>query len=204
MNLLTIENMSKSYTERMLFDNVSLGINVGDKIGVIGINGTGKSTLLKIIAGLEYMDQGNLVKGRKVRSSYLPQTPEFDDNMTLLQNVILGLKAEEEYHNLEGEARAMLIKLGIEDPDAEPNTVSGGQRKRAALVRTLLMPAEILVLDEPTNHLDSEMAEWLEDYLFKYRGVVVYCFITRFCYNVIINFNYKRLWSERGKSCYKM
>lgn len=165
--------MSKSYTERMLFDNVSLGINEGNKIGVIGINGTGKSTLLKIIAGLEDMDQGNLVKGRQVRVSYLPQTPEFDDNKTLLENVIHGLKAEEEYHNLEGEARAMLIKLGIEDPDVKPNLLSGGQRKRAALVRTLMIPAEILVLDEPTNHLDSEMAEWLEDYLIKYRGAFV-------------------------------
>lgn len=165
--------MSKSYTERMLFDNVSLGINEGNKIGVIGINGTGKSTLLKIIAGLEDMDQGNLVKGRQVRVSYLPQTPEFDDNKTLLENVIHGLKAEEEYHNLKGEARAMLIKLGIEDPDVKPNLLSGGQRKRAALVRTLMIPAEILVLDEPTNHLDSEMAEWLEDYLIKYRGAFV-------------------------------
>lgn len=173
MNLLTIDNMSKSYTERMLFDNVSLGINEGNKIGVIGINGTGKSTLLKIIAGLEDMDQGNLVKGRQVRVTYLPQTPEFDDNKTLLENVIHGLKAEEEYHNLKGEARAMLIKLGIEDPDVKPNLLSGGQRKRAALVRTLMIPAEILVLDEPTNHLDSEMAEWLEDYLIKYRGAFV-------------------------------
>ena len=104
MNLLTIENMSKSYTERMLFDNVSLGINEGDKIGVIGINGTGKSTLLKMIAGLEDLDEGNLVKGRKVRIAYLPQIPEFDDKLTLLQNVIQGLKAEEEYHNQIGRA----------------------------------------------------------------------------------------------------
>lgn len=173
MNLLTIENMSKSYTERMLFEKVSMGINDGDKIGVIGINGTGKSTLLKIIAGLEDMDEGSLVKGRKIRTSYLPQTPQFDDNMTLLQNVIQGLKAEEEYRNLEGEARAMLIKLGIENPEAYPDIFSGGQRKRAALVRTLMMPADILILDEPTNHLDSEMAEWLEDYLYKYRGALI-------------------------------
>jgi ATP-binding cassette subfamily F protein uup len=173
MNFLTIDNMSKSYTERMLFDKVSLGIHEGDKIGVIGINGTGKSTLLKIIAGLEDMDEGSLVKGKKVRIAYLSQTPQFDDNMNLLQNVIFGLKAEEEYHNLEGEASAMLIKLGIVDPEANPDILSGGQRKRAALVRTLMMPADILVLDEPTNHLDSEMAEWLEDYLFKYRGAFI-------------------------------
>lgn len=173
MNLLTIENMSKSYTDRKLFDNLSLGINEGDKIGLIGINGTGKSTLLKIIAGIEDMDEGSLVKGKRVRLAYLPQTPEFDNNMTLLQNVIYGLKAEEEYRNLEGEARAMLIKLGITDPDANPDIFSGGQRKRAALVRTLLIPADILILDEPTNHLDNEMAEWLEDYLFRYRGALI-------------------------------
>ncbi len=173
MNLLTIENMSKSYTERMLLDHVNLGINEGDKIGVIGINGTGKSTLLKIIAGMEDMDTGNLTKGKKVRIAYLPQTPEFDESMTLIQNVVQGQKAEEEYRNLEGEAKAMLRKLGINDPDVYPGILSGGQRKRAALVRTLLTPAEILVLDEPTNHLDSEMAEWLEDYLDKYNGAFI-------------------------------
>lgn len=170
MNLLTIENMSKSFTERLLFDNVSLGINEGDKVGVIGINGTGKSTLLKIIAGLEEPDLGTVTKGKKVRIGYLPQTPTFDDDLSILQNVVLNQKAEEEYRNLEGEARAMLTKLGIQDADMSPKHLSGGQKKRIALVRTLLMPAEILVLDEPTNHLDNEMAEWLEEYLSKYRG----------------------------------
>ncbi len=173
MNLLTIENMSKSYTERMLFEQVSLGINEGDRIGVIGINGTGKSTLLKIIAGLEEPDTGTLTKGKKVRIAYLPQNPVFDDKLTILQNVVLNQKAEEEYRNLEGEAHAMLIKLGIADTGVYPGSLSGGQKKRAALVRTLLTPAEILVLDEPTNHLDSEMAEWLEDYLNKYRGAYI-------------------------------
>ncbi len=173
MNLLTIENMSKSYTERMLFQNVSLGINEGDRIGVIGINGTGKSTLLKIIAGLEEPDTGSITKGKKVRIAYLPQTPVFDDKLTVLQNVVLNQKAEEEYRNLEGEANAMLNKLGIMDTGVTPGILSGGQKKRAALVRTLLTPAELLVLDEPTNHLDSEMAEWLEDYLNKYRGAYI-------------------------------
>ncbi|HKL79017.1 MAG TPA: ABC-F family ATP-binding cassette domain-containing protein [Mobilitalea sp.] len=173
MNLVSIENMSKSFTERMLFENVSLGIDEGDKIGIIGINGTGKSTLLKIIAGLEESDTGNVIRGRKVRTAYLPQDPVFDDKMTLLENVVFGQKAEEEYHNLEGEANAMLKKLGIVDTGVNPTILSGGQRKRAALVRTLLTPAEILILDEPTNHLDSEMAEWLEDYLVKYRGAFI-------------------------------
>ncbi|MDD3173249.1 MAG: ABC-F family ATP-binding cassette domain-containing protein [Herbinix sp.] len=173
MNLLTIENMSKSYTDRMLFDHVSFGINEGEKIGVIGINGTGKSTLLKIIAGLEEPDRGTVTRGKKVRIGYLPQTPLFDEKLTILQNVVLNQKAEEEYRNLEGEANAMLQRLGITDVNASPVNLSGGQKKRVALVRTLLTTAEILVLDEPTNHLDNEMAEWLEDYLLKYRGVFI-------------------------------
>jgi len=173
MNLLTVENMSKSFTERMLFDNVSFGINEGEKIGVIGINGTGKSTLLKIIAGLEEPDSGNVIKGKKVRIGYLAQTPVFDPNLSILKNVVMNLKAEEEYRNLEGEATAMLIKLGISDVNASPANLSGGQKKRVALVRTLLTPADILVLDEPTNHLDNEMTQWLEDYLNKYRGAFI-------------------------------
>jgi ATP-binding cassette subfamily F protein uup len=173
MNLLTVENMSKSYTERLLFDNVTFGINEGEKIGIIGINGTGKSTLLKIIAGLEEPDSGSVTRGKKVRVGYLPQTPVFDDKLTILQNVVLDQKAEEEYRNLEGEAKAMLQKLGIIDVDAYPEKLSGGQKKRASLVRALLTPAEILILDEPTNHLDHEMVEWLEDYLMKYRGVFI-------------------------------
>ncbi len=173
MNLLTIENMSKSYTERMLFDHVTFGIAEGEKIGIIGINGTGKSTLLKIIAGIEEPDEGTVTKGKKVRIGYLSQTPEFDYNQTILQNVVQGQKAEEEYRNLEGEANAMLLKLGIVDTSVSPDKLSGGQKKRVALVRTLLTPAELLVLDEPTNHLDNEMAEWLEDYLIKFKGAFI-------------------------------
>lgn len=173
MNLLNIEKMSKSYTDKILLDQVSFGINEGEKIGVIGINGTGKSTLLKIIAGIEEPDSGNVIKGKSVRIGYLAQTPLFDDKLTILQNVVLNQKAEEEYRNLEGEATAMLIKLGILDVNAFTAKLSGGQKKRVALVRTLLTPADILVLDEPTNHLDNEMAEWLEDYLNKYRGAFI-------------------------------
>lgn len=173
MNLLTVENMSKSYTERMLFDHVTFGIGEGEKIGIIGINGTGKSTLLKIIAGLEKPDEGTVTKGKKVRIGYLSQTPEFDYTQTILQNVLQGQKVEQEYRNLEGEANAMLYKLGIYDTSISPEKLSGGQKKRVALVRTLLTPAEILVLDEPTNHLDNEMAEWLEDYLNKFSGAFI-------------------------------
>lgn len=173
MNLLNVEKMSKSYTDKVLFDSVTLGINEGDKIGVIGINGTGKSTLLKIIAGIEEPDEGTVIKGKTVRVEYLAQTPVFRDDLSILQNVIYGKKAEEEYHNLEGEAKTMLEKLGIFECNGRIDTLSGGQKKRVALVRTLLTPAEILVLDEPTNHLDNQMAEWLEEYLKKYQGAFI-------------------------------
>ncbi|MDF2473768.1 MAG: transporter related [Anaerocolumna sp.] len=173
MNLLNVEKMSKSFTDKILFDQVTLGINEGDKIGVIGINGTGKSTLLKMIAGLEEPDEGSVVKGKNIRVEYLAQTPVFNEKLTILENVITGKKAEEEYRNLEGEAKTMLQKLGIAGYDGRIDTLSGGQKKRVALVRTLLTPAEILVLDEPTNHLDNDMAEWLEDYLNKYKGAFI-------------------------------
>ena len=170
MNLLTLENISKSYTERMLFDHINLGINEGDKIGVIGINGTGKSTLLKIIAGLEEADDGTVTKGNKLRISYLPQTPVFDETKSILVNVTEGQTAKESYRNITGEARAMLQKFGISNPDDTSATLSGGQKKRVALVRTLLTESDLLVLDEPTNHLDSDMTEWLEEYLRKWKG----------------------------------
>ena len=170
MNLLTLENISKSYTERMLFHHINLGINEGDKIGVIGINGTGKSTLLKIIAGLEETDEGTVIKNNKLRISYLPQTPVFDETKSILTNVTEGQTAKESYRNITGEARVMLQKFGISNPDDNSSTLSGGQKKRVALVRTLLTESDLLILDEPTNHLDSEMTEWLEDYLRKWKG----------------------------------
>lgn len=173
MNLFTAENISKTFTDKVLLDHIDFGIQEGDKIGVLGINGTGKSTLLKIIAGVEEADDGKLTQGKKVRIAYLPQTPTFDLQKTILENILEGKKSQEEYRNLEGEARAMLLKLGIAEADIRPECLSGGQKKRAALVNTLLTPAEILVLDEPTNHLDSEMTEWLEEYLKKYKGAFI-------------------------------
>jgi ATP-binding cassette subfamily F protein uup len=165
--------MSKSFTDRILFDHVTLGINDGDKIGVIGINGTGKSTLLKMIAGLVEPDEGAIIKGKGITVEYLSQNPEFNNDLTILENVVLGKKAKEEYRNLEGEARTMLKNLGIIDYEGSLSKLSGGQRKRVALVRTLLTPADILILDEPTNHLDNQMAEWLEEYLIKYQGAFI-------------------------------
>ncbi|HAU85819.1 MAG TPA: ABC transporter ATP-binding protein [Lachnospiraceae bacterium] len=173
MNLLTIENVSKIYGEKQIFNKISFGLNEGDKFGVIGINGTGKSTFLKIIAGLEEPDEGKVTKGNKIRIGYLSQVPEFDGKLTILENVTRGIQSENEHWNLEGQATAMLLKLGLSEPDAITENLSGGQKKRAALVRTLLNPSEVLVLDEPTNHLDNEMTEWLEDYLNKYKGSII-------------------------------
>lgn len=170
MNLLTVENITKAFTDRILFDHVSFGLNEGDKAGVIGINGTGKSTLLKVAAGREEPDSGAVTRGNKVRIAYLPQNPEFHDEKTILENVISGRETIGENWNAKGHAKAMLNKLGLYDLEAFPSAMSGGQRKRAALVRTLLEPSDVLLLDEPTNHLDNEMAEWLEDYLKKYSG----------------------------------
>ncbi len=196
MNLFTMECVSKSYTDKLLLDKVSFGIQEGDRIGVLGINGTGKSTLLKLIAGLEEPDEGTITMGRNIEIAYLPQTPVFDTNLSILENVIAGKKAKEAYRNIEGEARAMLVKLGIADVEARPDHLSGGQRKRAALVRTLLTPADIIVLDELTNHLDSQMAEWLEEYLRKYQGAFVMVTHDRYFLDKVTN---RILEIDKGK-----
>ena len=173
MNLLTIEHLTKSYTERLLFDDTSLSINEGDKIGLIGINGTGKSTLLKIAAGLEEPDLGTVVRGRNLYIRYLPQNPVFEPQLTVLECVIKENEGHEHVWDLEGQAKNMLTRLGVSEYDAVISTLSGGQKKRVALASVLLSAADLLVLDEPTNHLDSSMADWLEDYLKKFRGALL-------------------------------
>ena len=197
MNLLTLEHIKKSYTDRILFSEVSLGINEEDKIGLIGINGTGKSTLLKIIAGLEQPDEGTLTKGKTLRIAYLAQTPVFDYSQNILKNITYNQKSpQEDYRNIEGEARAMLLKLGIDCPEQSPDILSGGQKKRVALVQTLLTPADLLILDEPTNHLDSEMTEWLEAYLKKFRGAFVMITHDRYFLDRVSN----KIWElDKGK-----
>lgn len=173
MNLLTAENLVKSYAERQLFRQISFGIDDRDRIGLIGINGTGKSTLLKILAGEEESDDGTVTCRSGLRIAYLPQNPVFREGQTILQYVTEGQQAEESYRNIEGEAASMLAKLDIMDADGDPNVLSGGQKKRVALARTLLLPSDFLILDEPTNHLDSDMTEWLEDTLNRYSGAIL-------------------------------
>ena len=172
MNILSLENITHSYTERKLFDEASFYLNEGEKVGIIGINGTGKSTLLKIMAGLEIPDEGQVIKAANMMIHYLPQNPIFNEEDTVLesvQNMIHHHANEDELVK----AKAMMTRLGITDFEQKTSELSGGQRKRLALVSVLITPCDILILDEPTNHLDSEMAEWLENQLRGFRGALV-------------------------------
>lgn len=209
MNILTAEGLSKNYGDQALFTDISLGIAEGDKIGLIGVNGTGKSTLLRILAGKETPDKGQVTVNNSIHMEYLPQNPEFDEQATVLQQVFQGdspvmrllreyetaltrLQAEPENTvwqerllrigadmdrqnawQLESDAKTILTKLGIDGFDQAVGTLSGGQRKRVALARALIHPAELLILDEPTNHIDQDTIAWLEQYLMKRKGALL-------------------------------
>ena len=202
MILMAIEEISKSYLEKKLIQEVTFGINEGDKIGLIGINGTGKSTLLRILAGQENPDSGKITKARNLKVAYLPQNPEFDEGGLVLEQVFAGewpqMKALREYNralekpdnpeilielsqrmdflsawDLESEAKSILTKLGISNYNEKIENLSGGQKKRVALARALIQPSDILILDEPTNHLDNETIQWLEDLLKNRKGASI-------------------------------
>lgn len=170
--LLSAEKIIKSYSETLLLNSVSLYIVEGDKIGVIGVNGTGKSTLLKIIAQLEEQDSGTISKNPGVRVEYLQQNPAWNEKLTILEHMFLGATSEFKDIN-EYKAKTILTKLGVTELDKLVNELSGGQKKRVAIATALVKPCEILILDEPTNHLDNEMVTWLEEYLIKYSGAIV-------------------------------
>lgn len=174
MNLVNAEHLTHTYTGRLLFDDASFYLDENEKAGIIGINGTGKSTLLKIIAGITEPDQGSVTTAKNLRMGYLPQNPLFGKGLSVL-DAALPLKNDisGEQPDFIPQAKSLLGKLGIKDLLQDIETLSGGQRKRIALVRTLLTPADILILDEPTNHLDGAMAEWLEEYLKNYRGALI-------------------------------
>ena len=185
MNILTVDNLTKAYGERKLFDGAGFYLQEGEKAGILGINGTGKSTLLKIIAGLEEPDEGTVIKANHVVINYLPQSPEFDPKMNVIDAVVKAVmdtrkQKGEDPHLLQmeeatcaAEAKTMLTKLGVYEFEENCGQLSGGQRKRLALVSVLLSPADILVLDEPTNHLDNEMSDWLEETLKKRKGAII-------------------------------
>ena len=173
MNILTVDNITKSYGVRKIFDGASFFLQEGEKAGIIGINGTGKSTLLKIIAGLEETDDGTVIKANHCLVRYLPQNPEFAPEETVLEAVLRGNRVEENAGTIEADAKSMLTKLGVTEFDQPCGQLSGGQRKRLALVSVLLSPAEILLLDEPTNHLDNSMSDWLEEQLRRRKGAMI-------------------------------
>lgn len=205
MNLLTIEHLKKSYTERLLFDDTAFSINEGEKVGLIGINGTGKSTLLRIAAGLEEPDDGSVVKGRSLYIRYLPQILEFEPGETVLEAIVRENKNEPHFasgEELKAAARSMLNRLEILDGEAKIDTLSGGQRKRVALASVLLSTADLLILDEPTNHLDSGMAEWLEAYLKSFKGALLMITHDRYFLdsvtNRIVELDKGKLYSYQG------
>ena len=172
MNILTVNNITKAYGERKLLKNADFYLEEGEKVGILGINGTGKSTLLKMIAGLEEPDEGTVIRANGYLVKYLPQNPQFSEEETVLE-AVLREHTGQSHESLAIEAKNMLTRLGVTEFAQPCGQLSGGQKKRLALVAVLLSPAEILVLDEPTNHLDNEMSDWLEETLKKRKGAVV-------------------------------
>ncbi|HEY0829238.1 MAG TPA: ATP-binding cassette domain-containing protein [Bacilli bacterium] len=203
MNIVSVENISKSYGEKVLFDKLAFGLEDQDKIGLIGINGAGKSTLLKVIAGFEHADGGRMALSSNLRIAYLPQIPYFDDKATVLQQVYQGMtqgladesKDEDDWQR-ESDAKIILTKLGIVDFDALMGQLSGGQRKRVALAHALISPADLLILDEPTNHIDNETIDWLEQYLRKRKGALLMITHDRYFLDRVVN---RILELDRGK-----
>ena len=203
MNILNLEHISKIYGDKVIFDDISYGIHQGDKIGIIGINGTGKTTFLRILAGLEDADEGQVITQNGLRITYLPQHPQFPEGATVLSYVTQG--QTDKSWNPETEAHMVLNRLGITDHEEEIDHLSGGQKKRVALAAVLANPSDVLILDEPTNHLDNEMASWLEDYLNRFKGVVIMVTHDRYFLdrvtNKILEISHGKLYSyEAGYS----
>ena len=193
--LLSAEHLSKNYGMKTLLEDASIYLEQGGKIGVIGINGTGKSTLLRLLSGTEAPDEGAVRRDPNVQVSYLRQNPEMNPNASILEQVFLGFPGD--FRELkEFEAKTMLTKLGLTDYDQKIGTLSGGQRKRVALCTALIHPADVLLLDEPTNHLDAYMVEWLEQWLRNFRGGIIMVTHDRYFLERVCN---RICQVERGK-----
>ncbi|MBR5508932.1 MAG: ABC-F family ATP-binding cassette domain-containing protein [Lachnospiraceae bacterium] len=190
MNLLTAKEITKLYTDKKLFTKADFSIEDGDKVGIVGINGTGKSTLLRILAGAEEPDEGEVIKGNKVYVRYLPQNPEFPKGMTIYDYVVTANMTEDNEWSIAGDSKAMLNQLGFEDENEVIDHLSGGQKKKVALAAALLASCDILLLDEPTNHLNSDMILWLENALIQRKGALVMVthdryFLDRVCSRIV-------------------
>ena len=207
MILLSAEKVYKGYSERQLLDGCSLAIGEGEKIGLIGINGTGKSTLLKVMAGIDPPDSGIVTRAGGVRVAYLPQNPLFDGETTVLQQVMKGVAIDEErakdakviQQADEYQCKSILNQLGLGDYEQKIAQLSGGQKRRVALACALAAEAEVLILDEPTNHIDSEMVDWLEGYLKRFQGALLMVTHDRYflerVVNRIVELDHGRLYS---------
>ncbi|MED4609754.1 ABC-F family ATP-binding cassette domain-containing protein, partial [Paenibacillus validus] len=232
MNIVTVEDLYKSYGEKVLFDGISFQINEKERIGLVGVNGTGKSTLLRVMAGLETTERGKLTHANHFHVEYLPQQPEFDMESTVLEQVFHGdtpiMKALREYEwalaelqlapedekrqaklfaaqsrmdasgawDAQTTAKTVLSKLGIRDFAQKVGTLSGGQRKRVAMARVLIQPADLLILDEPTNHIDHETVEWLEGFLAGWKGALLLVTHDRYFLDRVTN---RMFELDRGK-----
>lgn len=232
MQIVTVENLSKSYGEKVLFDNISFHIGEQQRIGLIGVNGTGKSTLLKIIAGLDTADSGKIVHANRFHVEYLPQNPSFDEDSSILDQVFYGesalIQLLREYEGAladlqlspsdekkqsrvlalqtkmdaadawesNTQAKTILTQLGLHDFTQKVSELSGGQRKRVAMARALIQPADLLILDEPTNHIDNETVEWLEEYLSRYKGALLLVTHDRYFLDRVTNRTFEL---DRGK-----
>ena len=190
MNLLTAKEIQKSYTEKALFTGIDLGVEEGDKIGIVGINGTGKSTLLRILAGLEEPDAGTVVRGSQVYVRYLPQEPVFPPGITIYDYVVTANKTEDNEWSIAGGSKTSLNRMGFPDESLVVDHLSGGQKKMVALAAALVADCDILLLDEPTNHLNSEMVIWLEEALIQRKGALAMVthdryFLDRVCTKIV-------------------
>ena len=204
MILLNAEKISKGYSDRQLLDGCSLAVGQGDKIGLIGVNGTGKSTLLKVMAGVDFPDSGTITRSGGVRVAYLPQNPAFAPETTVLQQVMTGVvidKARAKEAKVvqqadEYQCKSILTQLGLSDYDQPIGQLSGGQKRRVALACALAAESEVLILDEPTNHIDSEMVDWLESYLKRYQGAILMVTHDRYFLERVVN---RIVELDRGK-----
>ena len=197
MSVINVEHISKLYGDKMILEDLSCSVDEGDKIGIIGINGTGKSTLLRIIAGEEEADAGKIIFSNGMTIGWMGQNPEFDEESSILKYVCEGKKIEDDY-GYESDAKAMLTVLELENFDEKIKNLSGGQKKRAALCKVLLQKPDILILDEPTNHLDNKMSDWLENYLKSFRGVLLMVTHDRYFLDKVTN----HIWEVEGGKVY--
>ena len=190
MNIINIEHISKIYGEKTIYEDASFGIQQGDKIGIVGINGTGKSTLLRMIAGEETPDEGQIIRQNGLKIAYIPQNPVFPEGEDIRSYALSERNGED------WQVESNLTELGITDLDQEIAHLSGGQKRKVVLAKTLAGDFDVLLLDEPTNHLDGEMITWLEEYLRGYRGTILMVTHDRYFLDRVTN---RILEISRGK-----